>query len=352
MQQFNKELKQKREKLQKIKDNVTVDRLKDLNLTIKVIDQLLTKYPNQKTNYPDIFLEEYEFLKNYKFLWEICNTISEFTSDEMRSYCWYEHNLKNKELLELSNDFFKNATNKEIYELFLKLYKQNKNIHFVKLDKNSSFKGESTFLLYDKSFYLQLQREYDFSDISTLIHEFGHGIQFLLNYNYNLFLSQVCFSEISSIFFELLSMEYFSKDSFFKRDAITAEQSLWDDSCENALSLTRLFQVFESIDLNEWENKNIIKKKLTNYLLEYNIDSLLNEMPSHDFPYVISYSIANELYLMYLNDPEESFYIYKKIMAIDLKLPPDKYLDEIINLGVLPTENLDKYEKVLKRKLV
>lgn len=27
MQQFNKELKQKREKLQKIKDNVTVDRL-------------------------------------------------------------------------------------------------------------------------------------------------------------------------------------------------------------------------------------------------------------------------------------------------------------------------------------
>ena len=39
-------------------------------------------------------------------------------------------------------------------------------------------------------------------------------------------------------------------------------------------------------------------------------------------------------------------------MAIDLKLPPDKYLDEIINLGVLPTENLDKYEKVLKRKLV
>ena len=48
MQQFNKELKQKREKLQKIKDNVTVDRLKDLNLTIKVIDQLLTKYPNQK----------------------------------------------------------------------------------------------------------------------------------------------------------------------------------------------------------------------------------------------------------------------------------------------------------------
>ena len=55
---------------------------------------------------------------------------------------------------------------------------------------------------------------------------------------------------------------------------------------------------------------------------------------------------------MYLNDPEESFYIYKKIMAIDLKLPPDKYLDEIINLGVLPTENLDKYEKVLKRKLV
>ena len=97
MQQFNKELKQKREKLQKIKDNVTVDRLKDLNLTIKVIDQLLTKYPNQKTNYPDIFLEEYEFLKKYKFLWEICTTISEFTSDEMRSYCWYEHNLKNKE---------------------------------------------------------------------------------------------------------------------------------------------------------------------------------------------------------------------------------------------------------------
>ena len=67
MQQFNKELKQKREKLQKIKDNVTIDRLKDLNLTIRVIDQLLTKYPNQKTNYPDIFLEEYEFLKKYKF---------------------------------------------------------------------------------------------------------------------------------------------------------------------------------------------------------------------------------------------------------------------------------------------
>ena len=83
----------------------------------------------------------------------------------------------------------------------------------------------------------------------------------------------------------------------------------------------------------------------------FELSDLLDCRPSEDFIYIIAQSIVNELYMIYLDDPEKAFYLIKKIIDIDLNLPPRVYLDEINRLGINPNQNIDEYNMHLKREL-
>ena len=73
--------------------------------------------------------------------------------------------------------------------------------------------------------------------------------------------------------------------------------------------------------------------------------------PSSDFSYILAYSIATNLFMIYLRDPDYAFYLLKKLIEIDLNLSPETYLQEIIKLGIIPNEGLEEFDRHLNREL-
>ena len=177
----------------------------------------------------------------------------------------------------------------------------------------------------------------------------GHGIHLLSNFSPNLYNNLIVYSEIVSMFFELICSDYYSKIKEFEKSAIVTQFETWDMITENAKSL-----VLSIVDINEFQSEGDLIKNIDSFVNSANqreLSDLLDCRPSEDFIYIIAQSIVNELYMVYLNDPDKAFYLLKRIMDINLNLPPQVYLSEINKLGINPNQNIDEYNMHLKREL-
>ena len=67
---------------------------------------------------------------------------------------------------------------------------------------------QSIFLPYGKKTYICMKRYGVVEDIFDLVHEYGHGIHFSMNFDMKVYENNYLFVEIVSIFFELLCMEH------------------------------------------------------------------------------------------------------------------------------------------------
>lgn len=227
------------------------NRIKD---NLEIIKQIWEK---EKVNLDieNILLKDYLDLSKTKFLWKPIEESARLDSSFIPNLKVKEIDFTNKELFELIHDFFKNATNKEIYELFLKIYNQNKkSIHII--DKDYSYPGDTLYIDYFNKTYIQVYKDHTFEDLTTLAHEFGHAIQFNSNYNINYFKDLNVYLEIVSIFFELLCCEYFYK-SEFKLNALASEYSAIYDNIESCKDLKEEFKIFRKINYLEHEKKMI-----------------------------------------------------------------------------------------------
>ena len=121
------------------------NRIKD---NLEIIKQIWEK-EKVSLNIEDILLKDYLDLSKTKFLWKPIEESARLDSSFIPNLKVKEIDFTNKELFELIHDFFKNATNKEIYELFLKIYYQNKkSIHII--DKDYSYPGDTLYIDYFK----------------------------------------------------------------------------------------------------------------------------------------------------------------------------------------------------------
>ena len=351
---YYRELKQKLEKFIKMRNIVVPEQSADLEMTIDTIQTAIDKIKiiERETVEEDILYAYYN-LKDYRFLWSFCENLAEYITDDMPKLPETTLKISDKEAMDLTHDFFKKCTPPDIYELFMHLFRQKKHFYFIN-ESEPTFYADSLFLKFDKSFYAQMNRKYEFDDITTIAHEYGHGIQFLLNYHSSLFNQLAPFSEIISTFFELICTEYYTQDSSLGKIAISANYLLWDINCESALAITQLLQILKAIDIEKYETKQDLYENIALFI-EANqseaLEELLETSPSNDFAYVLAYIIAIELFLIYQKDPEYAFYLIKRLIAIDLNLSPEHYLDEIVNLGILPGNGFDAFEKHMKREL-
>ena len=114
------------------------------------------------------------------------------------------------------------------------------------------------------------------------------------------------------------------------------------------------FKANSAVDINEFQSKGDLIKNIDSFVNSANqreLSDLLDCRPSEDFIYIIAQSIVNELYMIYLNDPDKAFYLLKRIMDINLNLPPQVYLSEINKLGINPNQSIDAFNMHLKREL-
>ncbi len=259
----------------------------------------------------------------------------------------------NEELVELMHDFYKNGTDKETYENFLKLY--NPNHLKIMRDSNTDFYANSFYLPYYKELYVQEKPLGEFTDLSTLCHEYGHGIQNINNFDYLVLYRNKLFIEIVSTFFENLCTDYYTVRGNHQEaaantqaDRLSFMKMLNDDTCE-------LIYLYETLEVDKID-KNELRKRIKELMSisedkENAID--LYRAQAHINPmYVFGYLVSNELYMIYLKDKEKAFYLLSKIMKLDLSLSSEEYFNSILELGIVPNENGLEYDEQLKLKLM
>ncbi len=348
-------LKQRLNSLEKLKKKASASQKVKIDDAISTILDLVNDKQNYYNNYlnPESIIEDdYKYLEKLRFLWPVINGFSK-SYDEMFIPDDTRLKLNDKDLLELLNLFFKNATNKKIYEVFSKFF-NTKNIHFLKSGPDD-FYADTAYIPYFDDIYIQMLKSDDFLDVITLAHEFGHGIHFLTNTNSHLLTSTNPFIEIVSTFFELICGDYFTKEGSFKKEAKATTYIEWEDIKMAACDLKRELALISEIEIESFESKNKlrdnIKKLLDNYDSE-ELDLILENNSANNFRYIIGYSIAIELFVIYKKDPDYAFYILNKLMILDVRLSEKEYYNRIQSLGIIPNENSDKYEEHIKRLIL
>lgn len=352
---YKKELEAKLKELKKLRETASVQQREIINETISTIECNLVKSPRLPNNtLEDSLLNEYQNMIKFKPLWDLCKSLADLSDNEILKLPYPAIDLKDKEILELTHDFFRNATPLWTYDLFMKLFKQRKNLHFINYNK-TPFYADTVFLKYYNAAYIQMARKYEFSDIPILAHEFGHGIQFLTNYHANLFNNLQAFSEIVSSFFEFICGYYYTQDSTLGPKAIVNNYVTWDIACYDAQYLIKEVQILKSIEIDSCETKEDLHRNIRNFIAKSNkkdLYNLLETKPSMDFIYIFAYTIVTQLVMIYIKDPDYAFYLLKKLMEIDLRLTQGQYLDALLDIGLLPTEGIKEYDCHVKKELI
>lgn len=342
---FKNELKDKEKELQKLLA-ISSDKRTILN-TLENIRINLSK--ERIPGSVDILLEyDYKFLSETSFLWPIIKGVANIEEPTIKLP---KNNRKFslKEIIDILHDFFKNSTSKSIYEIFLKIYNENKkSIRFINGD-NLSYTGEIIYLEYFKRFYIMGCIENSIEDIMTFAHEFGHAIQFYLNFNNNLYKELNVYIEIVSIFFELICNEHLLS-SFYSDAIINAYDTLGKhlDSAKNLDSELILLRAIKSDNIFELR-KNI--DILLCHLTKEDMNNFMALKPASDYIYVIAFNIATNLFMIYKEDPEYAFYLVNKIISLDLNLSKEDYFKELLSLDVTDIRRPKDYNELILRRV-
>ena len=247
--------------------------------------------------------------------------------------------LSRDDMFSLCHDFFKSC-GKKIYGYYSKMEKeQDKYLNL--LDELGTGEGNTYSVPFLNKRYIWVGTEGSNKDmLSTLTHEYGHGIATFINpfrYANNDF-----FIEIESLFFEYIGLDYYyhaTNDPFYK----------------NYLE--------DMINYNYWEARKIIALKKSNDKTfnfmtdEESANKLCNRFmrkekidfgsinPERTMKYLFSYIIAVELFETYKEDKELAFNLLEKIVNRDNTLT--EY--ESIYNTVEPVKSLVKHVNRFKR---
>lgn len=350
---YYNELRQKLADLKKKRGSATGEELKLINDTIKLIEDLL-KYRKNRFITPEELLQmDYFHMKPTSFLWSEIRNFAKLASDEdiLGKNDFPFIKLSNKDLIDLVHNFYKNGTNPKTYDIFMHFFKdRRKDLHFM---NEKDFRADVVYLPYYKKAYIQVNLAHDFADIPYTVHEYGHCIQFFLNYDNSLF--NGAFYEVVSTFFELISSDYYIKNGIFAKEGVIHLLEDWDQQTEVADDLSREFDILDAVSINSNDNKIQLVKNIRNYMSLFGprVTELLETepLPSEDYIYIVAELIAIELFWIYLTDPDFAFYLLYKIIDINPKLPQDEYYRQIQNLGINLNEHTKDYQEYLKRKL-
>ena len=233
-------------------------------------------------------------------------------------------NISNKELIEMSYDFYKNLpTNNKLYlNEFIK-YTDPKNnyLKFMKGGLESANSYGDTFLLYypDYKPFFIIYRENDCIDFTTLNHEINHGIwnnPMFKNTNHRYYYE---LNELDGLYFNYLSSKYLTKQFGIEN---TDNMNFLGFRSINCMLmdyyiisiLVKFARANKKLDRFEYKEK--LDKKIS---IDENdvdlIDIALSDYASRKLIYIYSYLICLDLIELDKKDPEYAFRCFENILS-------------------------------------
>ena len=204
-------------------------------------------------------------------------------------------------------------------------------------------------MAYYNDTFIRLNKKGTFDDVSSMIHEYGHAIQFSENYHPNLMNHPL--AEIISVAFELLSFEHFSKDEEL---CIASADSQWVDFNSRILFADDVCDEIEIIKQirDDAKGKNP-KDKITKYAKQdaKTIQEFIEFKTAMSIDYVIAELIGIEIYMLYRKDPEKAMYLIHKLIDISPKLKAPEYFKKVEELGLHPYHKVNEYQHHLLKRM-
>lgn len=320
--------------------------------TIRTMEIIIAdaKRPKKKTLIESIE-DDYEYLKDNNFLWNDVRKFATLSVPEYYGDFVLDNflDLTDEEIFQYTHDFYRDITDKEMFELFLKIFaKRNKQVKLFQ-EKYSDFTADSVYLAYYNDTFIRLNKKGTFTDLASLIHEYGHAIQMYSNYHPNMLDNP--YNEIISVTFELIAHEYYSKD---ERLCISAADSQWEDFNSRILFADDLVDEIDIVkQIKDGEKGHSLKEKISKYakhdarllqeIIEFEVATSLD--------YVVAELIGIEIYMIYRKDPEKALYLIHKIIDIDPRLDSKEYFKKLIELGLHLNKSVGEYNNHLLKRM-
>lgn len=259
----------------------------------------------------------------------------------------------NDELITIVNDFIHKMIPNNIQENFIESLNKYNNIHLTYNIKNRDYGGITLLDSFLNKKYIYVARDNHLMDIIKLPHELFHYVfcdcDVFTPCNY----STYYLSEIEGSFANILFGDYYYKQAtinpnFFNLNFL----KLYNDHIEAIVTNNAL--------LDSVSNNKIRMNKLNKYLNYFGLPTFQNPTEIVDYlstpleiliKYAFGYLIAIDLYTMYQNDPEFSFYLLKNLKFIKRENDIVHLLrNNHITFMDDDYENLKKYTKKIERQ--
>ncbi|MBE6140387.1 MAG: hypothetical protein E7172_02500 [Firmicutes bacterium] len=308
------------------------------------IEYLHNNSNNQKVPFTKELKDTLEIISKYKFMFlEIKNYFESIEKHIEIKKITYP--LVNKEeLFDICFNFIENVFPKNIKDQIINHYQHSMTIFHI--PNYEYLKGETVYIPYLEESYIYLYGHLNFKMAMILIHEIAHSYHYLNNYMppYN---KNNCFCEIISLFFEFLFLNYYLDN--LKYSDISKKLLIENFSFYNyySIKINKLLKLYKKINYLQNKHNISLKEIIIKYIDDPNIIKVFNMNPKENYIYVFGYIIAIELFMIYLEDPNQAFLDLNKIIMIDGQLNPNDYFEEIKKIGITPTLNSKKFQKSL-----
>ena len=245
-----------------------------------------------------------------------------------------------KDMYELTRDFFKSVGGK-IYKAYEEFDKEKDNrVNFFPMPPVNSTVYTIPVL---NKFYMNIGTDAEDEEIiETYIHEAGHVITF--KQNSKRYESLQLFTEIESLFFEILADEYLreqTNDDYF----LDLERNRLNEYYGSG-SVMDIFNIAYNMTVDNITEINNPDKVFMDICKN---EGLLKTTPvriDNTMKYVFSYICAVELVQIYKQDPEKALFLLDNIISNDNTI--SEY--ERIVRNVNPNEHMKEYAKTLTKK--
>ena len=346
--EFRKRIKELKEIRKKSHPNERVL----IDETIRTMINIIDYYKNNNDpKLVDAIESDYLFLKSNSFLWENVRKFALIDAPNIYGEFIFENSLdiSDDEVIGLTHDFYKNATDKKTFDTFLKIYnKRNKNLGIFQ-DPTTEFVADTVFLPYYQDSFIQLNRKNTYDDVGALIHEYGHSIQHLTNFNPTLY--DTVFAEVISVFFEIISFDYYANVKGLQYSTAMAQ---WDDFNSRILFADDLTDEFDIIkQIKRRKKGRSVREKIAQYAKQdaSSLQGFVEYNTSENLKYVIAELFGIELYMIYRKDRDKAMYIIHKIMELNLNLSSEDYYKEIEKLGIHLNRKVGEYQDHLYKRM-
>ena len=168
-----------------------------------------------------------EFISHYyKLNHIICDFADRFSYCKLpfKKYCTVDRRIKRDKILTVTKDFYMSIKDERFTTPFLDLYSKNrKYVNFRPTTKeNSKINDAITFQVYNTpEVFMSINELNTIQDYLATVHEYSHAVAFRINKDHAIDFGKYPFTEVDSIFFEMLCNESLQQTN--KSDALVAD---------------------------------------------------------------------------------------------------------------------------------